>query len=252
MKHKLAIQLHTLRDELQQDFMGVLRELGRMGWAGVQPARLYGNDPEEVATVLSETGMKVAGIHIGLDRFEADLEGILREAEILQTRDLVCSIVGAAFRNEEGYRKAKALLNEAARKAQENGMRISYHNHSFELETTMDGKSALEFLLEPADNNLVLAEPDVYWVKKGGRDPYRFLKPYSGRIPIIHLKDMTFDDEQTFAEIGTGSIDFLPILRWGEENGIEWYVVEQDQCSGPPMDSVRQSYRNLIRLTEAL
>jgi hypothetical protein len=82
MKNKLAVQLHTVREELQQDFTGVLRELSAMGWAGVQTAQLYGNDPEEIAAVLKETGLQVAGMHVGYDRFVNDLDGLIREAEL--------------------------------------------------------------------------------------------------------------------------------------------------------------------------
>jgi sugar phosphate isomerase/epimerase len=67
-------------------------------------------------------------------------------------------------------------------------------------------------------------------------------------MPIIHLKDMTADEQQTFAEVGTGLIDFAPILKWGEESGVEWYAVEQDQCSGNPMDSLQISLNNLTKL----
>ncbi|MNY79135.1 hypothetical protein D3C86_2196410 [compost metagenome] len=69
-------------------------------------------------------------------------------------------------------------------------------------------------------------------------------------MPIIHLKDMTDDEEQTFAEIGMGQIDFVPILQWGEKNGIEWYVVEQDRCRRDPMESVQISYEQLLRLSK--
>jgi len=66
------------------------------------------------------------------------------------------------------------------------------------------------------------------------------------------LKDMTNDAAQTFAEIGTGSIDFEPILRWGEQNGIEWYAVEQDKCPGNPMDSLQISLDNLYKLADRI
>ena len=67
-------------------------------------------------------------------------------------------------------------------------------------------------------------------------------------MPIIHLKDMTADAEQTFAEVGTGLIDFPPILAWGERSGVEWYAVEQDRCKGNPLDSLRISLSNLLKM----
>ncbi|MNP36719.1 hypothetical protein D3C76_1301290 [compost metagenome] len=97
-----------------------------------------------------------------------------------------------------------------------------------------------------------LAELDVFWVKKGGYDPLTYLVPYKERMPIIHLKDMSRDEEQTFAEIGEGSIDFKPILEWGAASGVEWYVVEQDSCKRSPMDCVETSWNNLSRMIREL
>ncbi|MNF12209.1 hypothetical protein D3C80_2136240 [compost metagenome] len=71
-------------------------------------------------------------------------------------------------------------------------------------------------------------------------------------MPILHLKDMTSDGKQYFAEIGTGLIDFAPILRWGLQSGVEWFAVEQDYCPGSPLDSLALSLENLIKLEETL
>lgn len=248
MREKFAAQLYTLREELKKDFPNVLRELKKMGWPAVQISGLHGYEPGEISDVLAETGLKTAGIHIGLDVLRDDLDAAMEQARIFKTRDLVCPFLVPDYRNAEGYRNLKRTLNEVAGKAAAEGFRISYHNHNFEFETTIDGKSALEYLLEPSADNRILAEIDVYWVKKGGADPLQFIQPYANRMPIIHLKDMTDDERQDFAEIGTGSIDFLPILDWGEQNGVEWYAVEQDVCPGDPMDSLQTSLENLNKI----
>lgn len=49
-----------------------------------------------------------------------------------------------------------------------------------------------------------------------------------GITPIIQLKDMTTDEEQFFAELGTGGVDIDAVLNIGEEAGVQWWVVEQD------------------------
>ncbi|MBD2847811.1 sugar phosphate isomerase/epimerase [Paenibacillus sp. IB182496] len=251
MRNKIAIQLHTLRDACKEDFPGVLRELGRMGWAGVQLAGYHGYDPEELAAVIRETGMKTAGLHVQLPLILEHGERLIQEAQLFGTRDLICSNTPQAMRNADGYRTLRSELNAYARRCASDNIRISYHNHAFEFETTIDEQPALRYLLDPAPDNAVLAEIDVYWVLKAGRDPLAFIAPYTGRMPLIHLKDMTDDAEQTFAEIGTGRIDFPPILQWGERSGVEWYVVEQDRCRRDPMESVRISYTQLSRMAEA-
>ncbi|MCZ8515379.1 sugar phosphate isomerase/epimerase [Paenibacillus filicis] len=250
MHRKFAAQLSTVRDLCRDDFPGILRELKRMGWAGVQISGLLGYDSREIAAVMRETGLQAAGIHVPLNRLQNELDEVVNEAKLFETRDIVLKVIGKELRTEEGYRSVRGFLNEVARKLAPEGFRISYHNHAFELESHVEGKLALEYLLEPAADNRVLAEIDVYWVKKGNRDPLLFLEPYANRMPIIHLKDMTTDEEQTFAEVGTGSIDFAPILDWCEANGVEWYAVEQDVCPGNPMDSLQISLNNLMKLAE--
>lgn len=252
MKQKTAVQLYTLREECQADFPKVLRELKRMGWAGVQFAGFHSYDPQELAAVVKETGLKAAGMHVGYQRFVEELEQLIAEARLFGTQDLICPSIPADLRNAEGYREVKRKLNEAAVRLQKENLRLSYHNHAFEFETDVDGQNALAYLLQPVPDNLLLAELDVYWVKRGGYDPATYIAPYANRMPIIHLKDMTRDEEQTFAEIGEGSIDFKPILAWGERNGIEWYVVEQDRCRRSPMDCVETSLANLSRIIEEL
>ncbi|MFD0959041.1 sugar phosphate isomerase/epimerase family protein [Paenibacillus chungangensis] len=252
IKEKLAVQLYTLREACQIDFYQVLRELKAMGWAGVQLAGYHGHDPVKLAEYIRQLDLQVAGMHVSLVQITEELDRLVNEAKLFGTRDLICPSLPPEYRTVDGFREARAQLNRAAEKVKEKGIRISYHNHAFEFEERVNGQYALQYMLEPIENNLVLAELDVYWLKKGGQVIESFLAPYANRMPIIHLKDMTADDRQAFAPIGSGSIAFEPILQWGEQNGIEWYVVEQDQCDGDPMASVASSYHYLMSLIDKM
>lgn len=252
MRNKFAAQLTTVRELVKQDFPGTLRDLSKMGWPAVQISRLWGWEAKEVAAVLNETGLQVAGMHVNFERLVEDLDAVVAEAVLFNTKDIVLKSMPGKTKTAPDYISVRSVLNEVGRKLSANGYRISYHNHDYEFQTTVEGKTALEYLLEPVESNSLLAEIDVYWVKKGGRDPLEFIRPYANRMPIIHLKDMTADETQTFAEIGTGLIDFEPILAWGERNGIEWYAVEQDKCAGNPMDSLQISLDNLNNMAERI
>ncbi|WP_404445179.1 sugar phosphate isomerase/epimerase [Sutcliffiella horikoshii] len=252
MKHKIAAQLYTVRDLLEKDFIGVLKELKEMDFAGVEMAGLYGHDPKEIAAALKELGLSVAGMHVGVDRLRNELHAVLDEAELFGTKHLVMPYVVEEDRTEEYYVSLKSELNELAAVLKKDGYTISYHNHDFEFETGVDGQVALEYLLEPSEDNLIHAELDVYWVTKAGNDVVEFLAPLSGRVPTLHMKDMAAGEEGSFAEVGTGVIDFEPVLRWGEENGVEWYIIEQDVCPGNPLDSLRVSIGNLKGIMEKI
>lgn len=249
IRHKLAAQLYTLRNEVKKDFEAVLRELGKMGWAAVQIDGLHGNPARDIAAVMKEVGLQTAGMHVGLERMKTDLDAVLEEARLFDTKDFICHSLPDGLQNPEGYASVRRDLLSVASKVSGLGYRVGYHNHDFEFHTSIDGKFALEYLLEDPS---IYAEIDTYWVQKAGQDPLSFIRNYAFRMPILHLKDMTADDRQTFAEIGTGVIDFTPILQWGLQNGVEWFAVEQDYCPGSPMDSLAVSLDNLLKLEQQL
>ena len=248
MLNKSAAQLFTLREEMKRGIEPVLMELKQMGWQGVQLSALpEGYDPQELASWLQKHQLQTAGIHISLKRLMEDLEGVLKEVELYHTKDIVCPFLPESYRHKEGYLEVKETLNDIAKRARE--FRISYHNHDFEFDVKMnDQQTALEYLLDPMSDNHIYAEIDVYWVKKAGLDPLRYIQPYAHRMPLIHLKDMTHDAEETFAELGEGQIAFKPIIEWGEQAGVEWYIVEQDQCKHDPMQSLETSLTYLKQI----
>ncbi|SDT32636.1 Sugar phosphate isomerase/epimerase [Paenibacillaceae bacterium GAS479] len=249
IREKLAAQLYTLRNEAKKDFPAVLREVKKMGWAAVQIDGLHGYSAQEIAAEVKANGLKTAGMHVGLQRLTEDLDAVLEEARLFETKDLICHSLPDELMHTQGYIDVRASLLAAAEKVRGSGCRIGYHNHDFEFHTVIDGKFALQYMLENPD---IYAEIDTYWVKKADQDPLAFIKNYAGRMPILHLKDMTADERRTFAEIGTGVIDFVPILKWGLENGVEWFAVEQDYCPGNPLDSLAISYENLVKLEQML
>ena len=55
-------------------------------------------------------------------------------------------------------------------------------------------------------------------------------------------------EEQFFAEVGEGILDFQEIIQAAAEVGTEWLVVEQDLCRRPVFESIEISYRNLSNM----
>ena len=83
-----------------------------------------------------------------------------------------------------------------------------------------------DYLMENTDPELVNCELDIYWVKKGGGVPLATLKKYDGRIPVLHVKDMT--SEGDFICPGRGIIDFPSIFKEAKKQDIKHYIVERD------------------------
>ena len=101
----------------------------------------------------------------------------------------------------------------------------------------------------PAD--LLETELDTCWVNVAGEDPAAYVLKYSGRAPVVHLKDFTGERSNNmykliglnedkkaeeknkfeFRPVGYGKQDFVKIIAASEQAGAKWLVVEQDEPS---------------------
>jgi sugar phosphate isomerase/epimerase len=109
----------------------------------------------------------------------------------------------------------------------------------------------LALLYEKAPAEKLKAEIDVYWIQAGGGDPAEWIRCCAGRQPLLHLKDMTVgpEREQRMAEVGEGNMNWQAILDAAREGGVEWCLVEQDNCyERNPFESLEISYHNLVRM----
>ncbi|SDZ64732.1 Sugar phosphate isomerase/epimerase [Evansella caseinilytica] len=241
----VAVQMYTLREEAQQDFAGTLKKVAALGFQGVEFAG-YGDLPvKEVKRLLDDLGLQAAASHVPLADLENDLGKVIEEQKILGSQHIVVPYLLPDRRKEEDYRALIPFLERAGETCRREGITLCYHNHDFELELLSDGRKALEAIFDDTDADNVKTELDVYWLKKAGESPAEWLKRYQHRSPLVHLKDMTTDEEQFFAELGTGGVDIESVLKLGEECGVQWWVVEQDMTRRTPFESIEMSINYL-------
>ena len=239
-KIPVGLQLYTVRDLCEKDFVGALRKVADIGYAGVELAGTYGLSAQEIRDVLDELGLKCVGNHTG----ERDLDKLAAD-----NKTLGCEYVGGPAlppggfpRDEASCLAAAKHMNEVGAAYQRRGLHLYYHNHAHEFEK-VGGKYVLDIFYENTDPNLVYAEIDVYWVQYANVDPAAYLRKYPGRCPLIHIKDM--DKNRGFAEVGEGTLDWDDIFAACEEVQAKWYIVEQDRCNRPSIESARLSFKNL-------
>lgn len=243
----VALQIYTVRDLTSRDYRGTIRAIAALGYPAIQLGETGGLSAQEQRAFLDDLGLQVAGMHSTARwaQFAEQLDAEIAYCLGLGIRDLVCPTIPESLRHAaDDYRRGADLLNTLGARCRSAGIRLSYHNHAFEFEQ-FGGQSALDLLLTSTDPTLVYFEPDVYWIKRGGEDPATYLRRYAGRCPLIHLKDMAADSAQSFAEVGEGVLDFPAIFAAAEDGGAEWYVVEQDRCNRPSLESARISLEHL-------
>ncbi|MFJ7976867.1 sugar phosphate isomerase/epimerase family protein [Peribacillus sp. JNUCC 23] len=241
----VALQMFTLREESSKDFTGTLKKVAELGYEGIEFAGYGDLTTTELKVVMDDLGLRAAASHIPLIEMEADLTKIIDDQHRIGSNKLVCPYLPPERRTEEDYRELITLLNRFGDTCSKEGITLCYHNHDFELEKLSDGRTALETIFEETNPEWVKAEFDIYWLTRAGQNPLAWIKQYPNRTPLIHLKDMTTDEERFFAELGTGGVDIESVLEKGEEANVEWWVVEQDRSRRSPLESIEISMKYL-------
>ena len=247
----IAVQVYSVREEAERDFAGTMKKLGEMGYDGVELAGLYGKSAEEIRDSIKAAGLTAISAHVSYDELAGDLEKTLQDYETIGCRYIVIPWLG------EDRRFGAALYEETikgipviAEGCKKHGMTLLYHNHDFEFAKTPDGTYALDQLYAEVPADVLGAEPDTCWIKVGGPDPSEWLKKYSGRCPLVHVKDFRRKaDGVDLLALGEGEQDFPTLVKTAKECGAQWLVIEQDDHPyGTPMGDMKKSLNYLKEL----
>ncbi len=269
MSNKLpvGIQVYGLRDELEntpERFGEVMHQVKEMGYDGVELAGLYGLAPETIRDSLKEVGLTPISAHVPLVDMMADIDQVLKDYGTIGCKFLVVPYLPEEYRHlTPGYEKVIAEMTRIGQAVTAAGMTLLYHNHDFEFVKLEDGTYGLDDIYAKVPENCLKAEPDTCWINVAGLEPADYVKQYSGRCPIVHLKDfykkgnpknlyklIGLDEEESgeetgvfrFREVGFGQQIWEPILDAAIEAKAEWVIVEQDEhYELSPLECARRS-----------
>lgn len=238
-RHKISIQLYTLRTLLENDLEGTLAELASIGYRTVELAGLHGRSPGEFRTLLDQHGLRATSSHVGID---GDISALLDDAHVLGNRYL--DVAYAKFDTAEQWRRYADRLNEVGAAARKSGLRFGYHNHGHEF-ATVDGEQPFTILAERTDPRFVHFELDLYWAVVAGQDPVELIRCHRGRVLQLHVKDRA--PGGGMVDPGVGTIDFPAIFDVAHNHGNREYIVEHDNPERP-LRTARVGYDYLDHL----
>lgn len=252
-KSQIALQLYTLREQARtpDDFLRMLERVRKIGYTAIEFASLPEMPIPDLVAFVKNLGLTICSTHEGLAALTTGIDAVIERARQLGTRHVVCPFPsGVDLSDIDQVDRMINGLDEAGARLREEGVRLSYHNHAFELHR-LGSTTVLERIFAGTNPENLAAELDVHWIQAGGGNPLSWCRQLSGRLPILHVKDFTVSakGEREFAEVGSGNLEMPPILKAATEAGCEWFIVEQDICPRDPFDCVANSLNYLVSLS---
>lgn len=235
----LSVQLYSVRNALAEDFDGTLARVAGFGYTQVEPFAFV--NFLDGLRKLSDHGLTAPTTHVGL--LAGDQEEIFGAAKELGITTVIDpAIREPQWQSEQSIREIADQLNAASVKAAKHGLRVGYHNHWWEIEATVDGKTGLEVLADNLAPEVVL-ELDTYWASVAGADVPALLGRLGDRVVALHVKDGDGSRDNTKqVAVGAGSI---PVWDFIDAAPDALRVVELDDSSGDLLEAVRDSYTYL-------
>lgn len=249
---KLGVQLFTLRNQCRNEeaFEETLKMLQSIGCSVIQISGIGPIDPEKTASLVDKYGMDVCVTHIPFERLLNDFDNLVYEHTLIKCKNIGIGSMPGSFReNEEGLNEFIEKTSEISLKLKERGFNFCYHNHSFEFEVH-GNRLTMDRLIEDTPQEGYLFVPDTYWMQYGGVTPQDYMKKMDGRVSVCHFKDMRVVEAQPrFAECGQGNLDLGACYRTCKEIGVEYIVIEQDNCYDlHPYDAVKIGFEGLRKI----
>ena len=257
-----GLQMYSVRDFTEKDLLGTLKKVAEIGYKYIEFAGFFGNSAEDVKAALDANGLVCSGTHTGLGELDADFAAAVKYHHTIGNKNFIIPWADTSTKEKldaliDGINKYQPML--AAE-----GITLAFHNHSGEFLPNKDGQIPHE---EMQKRTKIDFEIDTCWANVGGENPSKYVLKYTGRAPVVHLKDFAGSKSENmyeligidkkvehtntfeFRPVGFGNQNIPDILAASEKAGAGWVVVEQDQPSmgKTPLECAKMS-RDYLKL----
>lgn len=243
---KVSLQLYSLRDAAKDDFLGVIRAAGKMGYDGVEFAGYFDHTADKIKAVLGETGLECSGAHVPVSAFEPD-----KFAETVAFHQAIgCPYPIIPWIPEEKRNTPEAALQTAqemtalAEKLEPHGLRTGFHVHDGDVKPLSNGQSFWDIVAANTPDSFIL-QYDTCNGANGGADPLQPILDHPGRGVSLHLKGFPAG-----TPVGEGGLDWPKIIdACRNVAGSEWIVLEHETyINMTPEEACQRCLDNVRRL----
>ncbi len=242
----IALQLYSIKELTNVDFLGTLEKVAEIGYDGVEFAGYFGTSAKDLRKALNDLGLQAAGSHIGISELKANLDHTIDYSLEIHSPYIICPGLPEEMRDSsDSYKRTAEQFNRIGERCKENGIQFGYHNHDIEFQK-FDGEYGLDLLMNHTHSDHLFVELDTFWVEHAGLHSIDFIHQYKERCRVLHMKDMKNKEDKSNIEVGSGIMDFTSITAAAKQYKVEWYTVEQEEFDLPQLKSIELSLQYLI------
>jgi sugar phosphate isomerase/epimerase len=140
MRIPIALQLYSVRHDCATDLLGVIAQVAKMGYDGVEFAGYHGHKPADIKKVLDDHGLKAEGTHTGWNLFDDEnLNETIETHKILDCTYAIIPGIPENLRNTQAAcLETAAKLTALTDRLRPHGIQTGFHAHAGDM-TILDG-----------------------------------------------------------------------------------------------------------------
>src|SRR4030043_2026693 len=256
----VGLQLYSIRDEMEKDPLGSLKQVAAMGYEYVEHAsyrnrKFYGYTAAEFRKILDDLGLNMISGHTVMGRehwdeakqdFSDSWKWTVEDAAILGQKYVVSPSMDNSMRKQyDDFMRYMGVFNKCGELCKKNGMKFGYHNHEFEFSEKLNDIKLFDIMMKSMDPELVVVQLDIGNMYNGGAVALEVVNQYPGRFENLHVKDEikseSGNEEYESCIIGEGIVEAKKVLKLAKKiGGTQVYIIEQESYQGKaPMDCVK-------------
>ena len=262
-KTTLAIQLYCIRDEMQENPLGSLKQLANIGFTHVEHAdyvnhQFYGWQATEFKKVINDLGLRMPSGHTVLEKrhwdetrgdFTDEWKKLIDDAAYMGQEYVISPYMERdVYSTYDKFMWFMDIFNKSGELCQKHGMKFGYHNHDFEFSETLNGITLWDLIMNNTDAGKVIMQLDIGNMYLAGAKAIDLLTKYPGRYDNIHVKDeiLTENGEYESCVLGKGVIEVKKVIDLARDHGTKLFIIEQESYQGKtPMERMQENLYNM-------
>ena len=249
---EIGVQLYSFRKQLPGNVPAMLEKISKMGIRELEGGDSYGLPVDEFKSLLKNNNLKMISVSADFGQLAKNPQA---SVDLAKTYGAKYVVVFWIPHTDVFTKNAVTVFNTAGKLLKENGISLCYHAHGYEFGSYGEG-TLFDYLAENFNPQYANFEMDVFWVKHPGQDPVALLEKYSGRFPLMHLKDRktgTAGNQKGEANVesnvvlGSGDVGIAAIMKAAKKAGVKHYFIEDESSRSVEQVPISLAYLKLLK-----